>query len=166
MTTARQRKKARWLHRLRSGLVILAALGIFSGQIRAAEDRIVVDPNSGLALSGADPVAYFTDGKPVFGRPELEVSEFGTVWRFRNAGNKAAFIAHPEVYRPQFGGYDPVAIGRGLSVRGHPLIWSVTGERLYLFYSEVDRAAFLAEPDRIIAAAERRWPEVARTAGR
>jgi hypothetical protein len=166
MTTARQQKKARWLRRLRSGLVVLAALGPIWGPVRAAEDRIVVDPNSGLALSGADPVAYFTDGKPVFGRPELEVSEFGTVWRFRNAGNKAAFIAHPEVYRPQFGGYDPVAIGRGLSVRGHPLIWSVTGERLYLFYSEADRAAFLAEPDRIIAAAERRWPDVSRTAGR
>ena len=166
MTTERQREKARWLRRLRSGLVVLAALGTFSGPVRAAEERIVVDPNSGLALSGADPVAYFTDGKPVFGRPELEVSEFGTVWRFRNAGNKAAFIAHPEVYRPQFGGYDPVAIGRGLSVRGHPLIWSVTGDRLYLFYSEADRAAFLAEPDRIIAAAERHWPEVARTAGR
>jgi len=166
MTTARQQKKARWLRRLRSGLVVLAALGPIWGPVRAAEVRIVVDPNSGLALSGADPVAYFTDGKPVFGRPELEVSEFGTVWRFRNAGNKAAFIAHPEVYRPQFGGYDPVAIGRGLSVRGHPLIWSVTGERLYLFYSEADRAAFLAEPDRIIAAAERRWPDVSRTAGR
>lgn len=126
----------------------------------------MADPNTGLALSGADPVAYFTDGKPVFGRPDLELSDFGTVWRFRNEGNKAAFIAHPEVYKPRFGGYDPVAIGRERSVRGHPLIWSVTGERLYLFYSEADRAAFLAEPDRIIATAERKWPEVARTIGR
>ena len=166
MTTARQREKTQCGRRLAFGLAVLAVLGGFSGPVQAAEDRIVSDPNSGLALNGADPVAYFTDGRPVFGRPELELSDFGTVWRFRNEGNKAAFIAHPEIYRPQFGGYDPVAIGRGLSVRGHPLIWSVTGERLYLFYSEADRATFLTDPDRIIAIAERRWPDVSRTTGR
>ena len=34
----------------------------------ATTERIVVDPNRGLALSGFDPVAYFTDGKPLMGR--------------------------------------------------------------------------------------------------
>ena len=74
------------------------------------------------------------------------------VWRFRNEGNRAAFAEHPEVYTPRFGGYDPVAIARGASVPGHPLFWSVTGERLYLFYSAEARAAFLAEPGNIIEA--------------
>jgi hypothetical protein len=39
----------------------------------------------------------------------------------------------------------------------------VTGGRLYLFYSDTARAAFVAEAGRIIEAAERKWPEVART---
>ena len=73
---------------------------------------------------------------------------------------------HPDVYMPHFGGYDPVAVARGVSVPGHPLFWPVTGERLYLFYSAEARAAFLADPGRIIAARERKWPEVARTIGR
>lgn len=166
MTTARQPGKACVY---RSLLFIGVLTAVFGGSLRplaAGNEPIVADPNTGLALSGADPVAYFTDRKPVFGRPELELSDSGTVWRFRNEGNRAAFIAHPEVYRPGFGGYDPVAIGRDRSVRGHPLIWAVTGERLYLFYSDADRAAFLAEPDRIIATAERKWPEVARSVGR
>jgi hypothetical protein len=63
---------------------------------------------------------------------------------------------------PRFGGYDPVAISRGISVAGHPLFWALIGERLY---SEA-RADFLADPGRIIAVAERKWPEVARSAAR
>ncbi len=78
-----------------------------------APEPLVVNPNTGLALSGFDPVAYFTDGKPEFGRPDLEFRNDGVVWRFRNEGDRAAFADHPEVYIPRFGGYDPVAVARG-----------------------------------------------------
>lgn len=132
----------------------------------AAEARIVVNAHTGLAISGFDPVAYFTDAKPKFGRPDLELRLDGAVWRFRNEGNRAAFAEHPEGYMPRFGGYDPVAIARGNSVPGHPLFWAVTGERLYLFYSAKARADFLAEPGHIIERATRKWPEVARSIGR
>ena len=97
------------------------------------------------------------------GRAGLELSLGGAVWQFRNEGNRAAFAEHPEVYMPRFGGYDPVAIARGVSVPGHPLIWAVVGERLYLFYDADARAAFLADPGRILVAAERKWPALART---
>jgi len=141
--------------------------GIFASPAQAAApEPLVVNPNTGLALSGFDPVAYFTDGKAEFGRPELELRSNGIVWRFRNAGDRAAFADHPEVYTPRFGGYDPVAIARGNSVPGHPLFWAVTGERLYLFYSAEARAEFLADPGRIIARATRKWPEVARAIAR
>jgi hypothetical protein len=129
----------------------------------AAADRTVVNPHSGLAISGFDPVAYFTDGTPRVGRPDMELSQGGAVWRFRNEGNRSAFAGHPEIYMPRFGGYDPVAIARGASVPGHPLVWSVVGQRLYLFYTDAARAAFIADPGRIIEAATRKWPEVART---
>jgi hypothetical protein len=85
------------------------------------------------------------------GRPDLELRVEGVVWRFRNEGDPAAFADHPEVYTPRFDGYDPVAIARGQSVPAHPFFWAVTGERLYLFYSADARAAFLADPGRIIA---------------
>jgi YHS domain-containing protein len=130
------------------------------------EDRIVVNSNTGLAISGFDPVAYFTEGTAAIGRPETELNLAGTIWRFRNEGNRAAFADHPEVYTPGFGGYDPVAIARGTSVPGHPQFWAVTGGRLYLFYSDAARAAFVADPGRLIEAAERKWPDVARTIGR
>ena len=148
------------------------ALGLLAGLVCApvaqagAPEPLVVNPNTGLALSGFDPVAYFTDGKPEFGRPELEFRNNGVVWRFRNEGDRAAFDDHPEIYTPVFGGYDPVAVARGKSVPGHPLYWAVTGERLYLFYSAGARDEFLADPGGIVARANRRWPDVARTIAR
>jgi len=166
MTAPRQQRKP--LAALGLALALAIFGGVFPGAAPSAgvNDPIVVDAHTGLALGGFDPVAYFTDAMPRFGRPDLEVRMDGTVWRFQNEGNRAAFADHPEVYTPCFGGYDPVAIARGVSVPGHPLFWSVTGERLYLFYSAEARAAFLADPGRIIERATRRWPEVARTIAR
>jgi hypothetical protein len=167
MTAARQQRKTP----LAVGLTLwlAASVGIFtppSAGHAATADRIVVNAHSGLAISGFDPVAYFTDGKPRIGRPELELTSGGAVWRFRNEGNRAAFAEHPEVYTPQFGGYDPMAVAHGNSVPGHPLFWAVVGERLYLFYSANARADFLIDPGRIIDAASRKWPTVARSIAR
>jgi hypothetical protein len=167
MTAARQQRKSprAFALRLALGIAFLAVIFASPAILAASSDRIVVDADSGLALSGFDPVAYFTDRKPKIGRPNLELRRDDTVWRFQNEGNRAAFAAHPEVYTPRFGGFDSVAVAvaRGASVPGHPLFWSMTGERLYLFCSAETRAAFLAEPGNIIEAAERKWPEVTRT---
>jgi hypothetical protein len=166
MTAARQQRKSPLAYGLALGLVVFGGILASPAILAAPRDRLVVDAHTGLAISGFDPVAYFTEAKPKFGRPDMELRLDATVWRFRNEGNRAAFAEHPEVYAPRFGGYDPVAVARGSSVPGHPLFWTVTGERLYFFYSAEARAAFLAEPGRIIEAAERKWPEVARTIAR
>lgn len=165
MTAARQpRKSGRGL----ALALTLALVGPISASLplpRLAAAPIEVDPHTGLAISGFDPMAYFTKGKPELGRSDLELSLGGAVWQFRNEGNRAAFAAHPEVYMPRFGGYDPVAVARGESVPGHPLIWVVVGQRLYLFYDTEARAAFMADPGRIIVEAERKWPAVAAQLG-
>jgi hypothetical protein len=165
MTARRQQRKSPISLRLVLGAAL--ACGIFTpGSLRAAADnKLTVNPGTGLAISGFDPVAYFTESKAEFGHPEVELNLDGVVWRFTNEGNRGAFAAHPEVYAPRFGGYDPVGIGSDRSVPGHPLIWVVVGQRLYLFYSEKTRAAFLADPGRIIDTAERKWPNVARSLG-
>ena len=51
---------------------------------------IVVDWHTGLAIGGYDPVAFYTDGKPVPGKVELELTYGGAVWRFCNIGNHEA----------------------------------------------------------------------------
>ena len=163
MTARRQQRDAGRAGRLLSCAVgLLLGLGPPVAALSAAYIHIVTDPLTGLAINGFDPVAYFTDAAATPGRADMEFNKAGTVWRFRNEGNRAAFAENPEVYTPQFGGYDPIAIANGKTVPGHPQLWLVTGQRLYLFYSAKDRDAFAAEPARMLEAAERGWPAVQR----
>ncbi len=124
----------------------------------ATTERVVVNHYSGLAIEGFDPVAYFTDSVAVQGQADFEAAAAGAVWRFRNEGNRASFVAHPEIYGPQFGGYDPVDLGRGVTYAGSPRIWFISQQRLYLFGREDNRDAFAAEPARFLKDANARWP--------
>lgn len=165
MTAARQQRKPPGLASLaKMGLFLLLACGLpcLAPGHAATTESIVSDPNRGLAINGFDPVAYFTDAKAAIGREELEYNFAGAIWRFRNEGNRAAFMQNPEIYAPAFGGYDPMAVARGVAVAGHPQIWAVAGKRLYLFYNTQAREGFLADPESA-AAAERKWPVVQQT---
>jgi hypothetical protein len=146
-------------------LAALAAAGLgLVGPLRAATtERIVTDRNSGLAISGFDPVAYFTDAQALPGKSEFEQVVAGTVWRFRSVGNRAAFVADPDVYMPRFGGYDPVGVARGVAVAGNPLLWVIKNQRLYLFYAPETRNEFTGDSGRTIATADMEWPEISRS---
>jgi hypothetical protein len=159
MTPARQARKS-------LGMVVLALavmVGAAGALVAATTERIVTDRHTGLALYGYDPVAYFTEGKAVLGLPDHELRHRGVIWRFRNEGNRAAFMADPDIYMPRYGGYDPVGVARGVATPGHPDLWVRVGSQLYLFYTVEGRDSFAAEPKRVIGLAELRWPDVERT---
>jgi hypothetical protein len=137
---------------------VFAVLSLVSPARAATTERVVVNRHSGLAIGGFDPVAYFTEARPAPGLPDFEAREAGAVWRFRNEGNRASFVAHPEIYGPQFGGYDPVDLGRGVTYAGNPRFWAIAGQRLYLFGREQNRDAFAANPARFLKDATARWP--------
>jgi hypothetical protein len=147
-------------------LVSIILVSISPGAQAATTERVVVNRFTGLAIEGFDPVAYFADARPVVGLPEYETSESGAVWRFRNASNRASFVAHPDIYGPQFGGYDPIDLARGVTFAGNPLFWLVSGERLYLFGREQSRDAFAANPAAVLREANQRWPELEQTLAR
>lgn len=143
-------------------LAVVAGLGgvVAAGPIAlaATTERVVTNRYSGLAIEGYDPLAYFIDGNPAIGLPAYEAAQGGVVWRFRNEGNRDCFVAHPEIYGPQFGGYDPVDVARGVTVAGNPRFWLVAGQRLYLFGREDTRDAFAANPVPYLKEAKLRWP--------
>jgi hypothetical protein len=151
------------------GIALIVISAIFGLSIEesavhsATTEKVVVNRFSGLAIEGFDPVAYFVDGQPVLGSPDFEASQAGAVWRFRNEGNRASFVAHPEVYGPQFGGYDPVDVARGVAFAGNPRFWVVTGDRLYLFGLEEHRDAFAADPESFLRQARALWPKLEQT---
>jgi hypothetical protein len=170
MTAPRQERKGQ-----RPGIAFIIALaslvaigfGMQAGlpfAVRASTtERVVVNRFSGLAIEGFDPVAYFADARPERGREEFEASQAGAVWRFRNESNRASFVAHPDIYGPQFGGYDPIDLARGVTVAGNPRFWLVLGQRLYLFGRQQSRDVFAANPGPALRNATLRWPALKQT---
>jgi hypothetical protein len=160
MTAGRQKRKLcrAWLATLSSLFIVLVAMPFVAAA--AITERVVANWHNGLAIDGYDPVAFFTDGKPLTGSADFELRYDGVIWRFRNVGNRAAFADNPDIYMPQFGGYDPVGIAHGVAASGNPNVWLITGQRLFLFYDRGRLEKFAADHARLIAEAERRWPEV------
>jgi hypothetical protein len=160
MTAARQqRKRCRRGRAVFAGLLAALAVLLPTSPVPATE-RIVVDWHTGLAIDGYDPVAFYTDGKPMPGSPDFEFRYGGAIWRFCNIGNRDAFAARPDIYMPQFGGYDPLGVAHGVAVPGNPSVWSITDGKLFLFRDPDRLAAFIADAEHITSAAERKWPEV------
>jgi YHS domain-containing protein len=165
MTLQRQENKG---FRLRfAWLAAFAWIAMLVGScpalLAADTEQVVVNRHSGLAIDGFDPVAYFTDAMAAKGDPDVEVSEKGAIWRFRNEANRAAFVARPDIYGPQFGGYDPVDVARGKAVAGRAQLWLVSGGRLYLFSREESLAAFAADPANMLKLANSEWPALRTT---
>ena len=123
-----------------------------------------IDPvySSGLfdsvAISGADPVAYFTDGRHVPGSADFEAEWNGATWRFASAAHRDAFRSEPERYAPQYGGYCAFAVAHGRTARIDPEAWSVVDGKLYLNYSPSIQATWQAKRAEFISRADERWP--------
>jgi hypothetical protein len=166
--TARRQERNGW----RPGIAFIAAWASLAGlslgvtahpeaaAAAATTERVVLNRFTGLAIEGFDPVAYFTDARPEVGVEAYEADGQGAVWRFRNEGNRLSFLAHPDIYGPQFGGYDPTDVARGVTVAGNPRFWLVSEQRLYLFGREETRQAFATDPSNVLRKARLRWPEL------
>ena len=86
---------------------------------------------SRLALKGYDPVAYFTDGKPMPGNPQYETTYDGTRYRFASAQHLELFKADPDRYAPQFAGSCAAGIAMGVKVESDPEDWLIVdGKRV------------------------------------
>jgi YHS domain-containing protein len=126
----------------------------------AAKDPVYTGTFSSLAVSGYDPVAYFTSGKPVEGRSNFEFEWNGATWRFASARNLAAFKASPESFAPQYGGYCAWAVAEGYTASSDPNAWRIVGKKLYLNYSAGVQRQWLEDIPGNIAKGDTNWPRV------
>lgn len=118
---------------------------------------------NGVAIRGYDPVAYFTDGKPVEGRPEFAVTRDGATWRFATAEHKAAFEADPAKFTPQYGGYCAWAVSaKNEAVPIDPAAWRIVDGKLYLNYSQDVQRDWGQDVPGHIAKADQNWPGLGR----
>jgi YHS domain-containing protein len=115
---------------------------------------------NGLAIDGYDPVAYFTEMKPVKGSAEFRADYQGSTFIFVSAAHRDAFTADPEKFAPQYGGYCAYGMARGYKASIDPAAFTVAGDKLYLNYSETVRSQWLTDIPGYIRKADANWPEV------
>lgn len=114
----------------------------------------------GLAIKGFDPVAYFTDSKPVEGSAGFTFEWEGAKWRFASAEHRDTFAKDPEKYAPQFGGYCAWAVSQGYTADIDPEAWKIVGAKLYLNYSPKVQEKWAEDVPGNIAKAEANWPKL------
>lgn len=114
--------------------------------------------NDGLVIEGYDPVAYFTDMKPVRGEPAFRSTYDGGVYQFTSAGHKAMFDAEPEKYAPRFGGYCAYAASIDTVSPVDPAYWEIVDNRLILQHNKKAWDAWHKDAAGNLVKADKNWP--------
>ncbi len=99
-----------------------------------------------VAILGYDPVAYFTDGRPLKGEPAFVFEWMGAKWQFASQSHLDLFKADPEKYAPQYGGYCAYGVSQDQLVGIEPDKFKVLGGKLYLNYDAEVQAIWLKDP--------------------
>ena len=121
-----------WLALLRQILVVCLLSLFVTGAALADPPIAAVNTEHGLAIKGYDPVAYFTTGKPSPGLAQFSTTYKGVTYRFASAENRDRFIAAPEKFLPQYGGYCAFAIALNKIADIDPEEWAIIKDKLYL----------------------------------
>ena len=91
---------------IRRTAAVAAVVAALAG---AAGTALAVDPvfstYLGGAIRGYDPVAYFTEERPVKGKRAHRAEWMGATWSFASEENRKLFESDPEKYAPRYGGY-------------------------------------------------------------
>lgn len=137
----------------------LAALGaclLATGIARAG----TVNEDDGIAIKGYDPVAYFTDNKPVKGTDAYSFTYEGVTYEFASAAHRDLFASAPEKYAPQFGGFCAYGAATGHKAAIDPTAFTIVDGKLYLNYSGKVRDAWQKDEAGYISKATAAWPTV------
>ena len=136
------------------GGLILAPWAAQAGEAPVYSDWL------GRAIRGYDPVAYFREGRAREGASDVEAEWNGATWRFVSEENRAAFLADPEAYAPQYGGWCAYAVSQGRTASVEPDQWAIVDGKLYLNYNAEIKATWDRDRAGYIAKADANWPEV------
>jgi YHS domain-containing protein len=114
------------------------------------------------AIRGYDPVAYFTDGKPLKGQKDITYDWGGGTWHFASTAHRDSFQLAPEKYTPEYGGYCAYGWSRGYPAEIDPKAWTIVDDKLYLNYDAGVKADWDKKQPEYIKKADANWTEALR----
>jgi YHS domain-containing protein len=147
--------------------IFTAAILLGLGHAAHAQTKTLLNlDKSGLAVQGYDPVAFFTDGKPVKGTPQFTSNLKGATYHFASAEHKATFEKDPAKYEPQFGGYCAYGVSKGKTVPIEVDAFQIVDGRLLLQYDKGIRDKFNKGTAGNLKLADSNWPGLVAAKGK
>ena len=142
-----------------AALSLAVAAGAVPPAVSGAVEPFFTD-ELGQAIRGYDPVAYFTDGKPIEGKPEFTAAHGGALWRFSSAEHRDLFKADPAKYAPQYGGYCSYAVSYNTTAPIDPRAWRIVEGKLYLNKNPGIQKDWEEDIPGHIRRADANWPKI------
>ncbi|MGK7945317.1 MAG: YHS domain-containing (seleno)protein [Microcystaceae cyanobacterium] len=130
------------------------------GTLSAANEPETVFAEDGIAIRGADPVAYFTQDAYVAGSREYTYDWGGATWLFANGEHRNLFISNPEQYAPQYGGFCAWAVSEGYIAPVDPTAWDIVDGKLYLNFNARIQRRWQRDIPGHVKRANQNWPRV------
>lgn len=144
---------------LAMGVIAAATLTFGAVGMASAAEAVNVDAN-GLALKGHDPVAYFTEGKPVRGKSANSFTWSGATYHFATPANRDIFSKEPAKYAPQYGGHCALGTALGKKLPGDPNVWKIVDGKLYLNVNSEIQQKWVQDIPGHIAKADKTWETI------
>lgn len=143
-------------------ILVACAAAIVSSVARAEPPINTLKPGlfggrSDTAIVGYDPVAYFTDGKPIKGTDSYVYEWKGAKWKFASQDHLDKFKADPDKYAPQYGGYCAYGVANDHLVSIEPDKFTVLNGKLYLNYDAGVQKKWLVDPAGYIKQADAKF---------
>lgn len=139
--------------------MIVIATVMFSATALAV-DPVYTGIFSNQAIKGYDTVAYFTEGQAVKGVKEFRTEYKEATWLFSSQANLDLFLASPEKYAPQYGGYCAYAVSKNATASIQPELFTIHDDKLYLNYNQSINDKWLADKEQLIDLADQNWPSL------
>ena len=141
---------------------LLAAAGaaLFLAGCGTTHATIETERGERLMLLGHDPVAYFTEGRPVRGKPELAAAHEGRTYYFSKPQNVATFLASPARYEPQYGGFCSNGAAYAVKLGSDPTEFEIRDGRLLIFGDILGHELWKLDERDNIRHADELWPSI------
>ena len=118
----------------------------------------LVAQSPSVSLRGHDPVAYFTEGRPVKGSADLNYDFDDARYLFSSQKNRERFAASPDRYTPQYSGLCATGMALGAKAVADPTVWKIVDGKLYVFSSPHAREKFEQDPS-LLAKSQQNWQQ-------
>lgn len=138
---------------------VLIAVVLAAGLV-ATESFAVDVRHSTPGLGGYDPVAYFTDGKPMRGSGYHVTEHDGITYAFASEEHRKLFVANPGKYLPAYGGYCAYGVAVGKKFVADPEVWKVVNGTLYLNLDQGIKDKWEKNIPGYIQQADANWKEI------